>query len=47
MGNFLTAANASVTQSLALTEIGLVLLGLGIAAFIAVRIKLSVVPFYL
>lgn len=47
MGNFITAANASVTQSLALTEIGLVLLGLGIAAFIAVRIKLSVVPFYL
>lgn len=47
MGSIVAAANVSVSQSLALAEIGLVLLVLGIAAFIAVRIKLSVVPFYL
>lgn len=43
----LAAANVSVGQSMALAEIGLILLVLGIAAFIAVRVKLSVVPFYL
>jgi CPA2 family monovalent cation:H+ antiporter-2 len=32
---------------MALAEIGLVLLGLGVAAYIAVRVKISVVPFYL
>ncbi|MFM2030720.1 MAG: hypothetical protein RI927_340 [Actinomycetota bacterium] len=47
MGSIVAAASVSVSQSLALAEIGLVLLVLGIAAFIAVRIKLSVVPFYL
>lgn len=47
MGSIVSAANVSVSQSLALAEIGMVLLVLGIAAFIAVRIKLSVVPFYL
>lgn len=47
MGSILTAANVSVSESLALAEIGLVLLALGIAAFVAVKIKLSVVPFYL
>lgn len=41
------AAGSSVEQSLALAEIGAILLVLGIAAFTAVRIKLSVVPFYL
>ena len=43
----LAAANVTLGQSMALAEIGLVLLVLGIAAFIAVKIKLSVVPFYL
>lgn len=47
MGNWLSATTASATQSLALAEIGLILLILGISAFVAVRIKLSVVPFYL
>lgn len=47
MGTLITAVNTTVSQSLALAEIGLVLLVLGIAAFIAVKIKLSVVPFYL
>lgn len=43
----IAAAGSSTEQSLALAEIGGILLVLGIAAFIAVRIKLSVVPFYL
>lgn len=43
----LSAANVPLDQSMALAEIGLVLLVLGVAAFIAVKIKLSVVPFYL
>lgn len=47
MGPIFTATNSSWVESMALAEIGLVLLGLGIAAFIAVRVKLSVVPFYL
>lgn len=47
MGWLISAAGVSASQSLALAEIGLVLLALGIAAFIAVKIKLSVVPFYL
>ncbi len=47
MGTLITAVNTTVGQSLALAEIGLILLVLGIAAFIAVKIKLSVVPFYL
>lgn len=47
MGNWLSAALTSETQSLALAEIGLILSILGVAAFVAVRIKFSVVPFYL
>lgn len=47
MGQILSATNSTWVESLALAEIGLVLLGLGIAAFIAVKVKLSVVPFYL
>ena len=47
MGNWLTASTGTVTQSLALAEIGALLLVLGVAAFVAVRIKISVVPFYL
>ncbi|MEY3908490.1 MAG: hypothetical protein RLZZ90_397, partial [Actinomycetota bacterium] len=47
MFDALAAAGTSVEQSLALAEIGSILLVLGIAAFTAVRIKLSVVPFYL
>lgn len=43
----LAAANVTLEQSMALAEIGLVLLFLGVAAFIAVKVKLSVVPFYL
>jgi CPA2 family monovalent cation:H+ antiporter-2 len=47
MGNWFTAITSDVSQSLALAEIGALLLVLGVAAFIAVRIKFSVVPFYL
>lgn len=43
----LAATNVTLEQSMALAEIGLVLLFLGVAAFIAVKVKLSVVPFYL
>lgn len=43
----LSATNVTLDQSLALVEFGLVLLVLGVAAFVAVKIKLSVVPFYL
>lgn len=45
--NVFMASGGSLTQSLALAEIGLALLILGIAAYIAVRIKISVVPFFL
>ena len=47
MGNWFAAITSDVSQSLALAEIGALLLVLGVAAFIAVRIKFSVVPFYL
>jgi len=47
MGSIVAAGTGTASDYLALAEIGLVLLALGIAAFIAVRIKLSVVPFYL
>ena len=47
MRPFLTATSSTLVESLALTEFGFVLLGLGIAAYIAVRLKFSVVPFYL
>jgi CPA2 family monovalent cation:H+ antiporter-2 len=47
MGPLFQATNSTWVESMALAEIGLVLLGLGIAAFIAVRVKISVVPFYL
>lgn len=47
MGNWLSAALTSVSQSLALAEIGIILLILGVAAYVAVKTKLSVVPFYL
>ena len=43
----ITAAGSTASQSMALAEIGGILLVLGVAAFIAVRIKISVVPFYL
>ncbi|MEY4559876.1 MAG: hypothetical protein RLZ82_891, partial [Actinomycetota bacterium] len=44
MGNWFTAITSDVSQSLALAEIGALLLVMGVAAFIAVRIKFSVVP---
>ena len=47
MGSPITATNSTWVESMALTEIGLVLLVLGVAAFVAVKVKLSVVPFYL
>jgi CPA2 family monovalent cation:H+ antiporter-2 len=47
MNSVLMSAATSQEQSLALTEIGALLLVLGFAAFFAVRVKLSVVPFYL
>ncbi len=47
MGPIFTATNSTWVESMALAEIGLVLLVLGVAAFIAVKAKLSVVPFYL
>lgn len=43
----ITAAGSTASQSMALAEIGGILLVLGVAAFVAVRIKISVVPFYL
>lgn len=47
MGPIKLAAGNSEIQSLALAETGLLLLVLGICAFIAVWVKFSVVPFYL
>ncbi|BDS49202.1 cation:proton antiporter [Rhodoluna sp. KAS3] len=47
MGSPITATNSTWVESMALAEIGLVLLVLGVAAFVAVKVKLSVVPFYL
>lgn len=47
MDTLLAAISSSETQSLALAEIGALLLVLGIAAFFAVWVKLSVIPFYL
>ena len=41
------AATLSETASVTLSEIGLTLLALGLFAFLAVRLKISVVPFYL
>ena len=40
------AASLSKEDGLVLGELGSVLLGLGIAAYIASRIRLSVVPFF-
>ncbi|MEO0026800.1 MAG: hypothetical protein RL716_131 [Actinomycetota bacterium] len=47
MGGLFTAIATTADQSLTLFEIGLTLLVLGILAFGAVKIKISVVPFYL
>jgi CPA2 family monovalent cation:H+ antiporter-2 len=44
---FLTAASTNPADSVVLTEIGAALLVLGIVAFIANRLKFSVVPLYL
>lgn len=41
------AAGVDTATSVALAEIGVMLLGLGIFAYIAVRLKISVVPIYL
>ncbi len=45
--NVLTAVASSPTSILTLIELGAMLLGLGITAFVAHRLKFSVVPFYL
>lgn len=45
--NVLTAVSSSPTSILTLIELGAMLLGLGITAFVAHRLKFSVVPFYL
>ena len=45
--NPLTAVTSSPTSILTLIELGAMLLGLGITAFVAHRLKFSVVPFYL
>ena len=45
--NVLTAVNTSPDSILTLIELGAMLLGLGITAFLAHRLKFSVVPFYL
>jgi CPA2 family monovalent cation:H+ antiporter-2 len=47
MFQFLTAASTNPADSVLLTEIGAALLVLGIVAFIANRLKFSVVPLYL
>ncbi|MFM1958021.1 MAG: hypothetical protein RI929_384 [Actinomycetota bacterium] len=47
MFQFLSAASTNPADSLRLTEIGAALLVLGIVAFIANRLKFSVVPLYL
>jgi CPA2 family monovalent cation:H+ antiporter-2 len=47
MFQFLTAASTNPADSVVLTEIGAALLVLGIVAFIANRLKFSVVPLYL
>ncbi len=47
MFQFLTAASTNPADSVRLTEIGAALLVLGIVAFIANRLKFSVVPLYL
>jgi CPA2 family monovalent cation:H+ antiporter-2 len=47
MGIGFVSALTAPSQSMALAEIGLALLVLGIVAFIAVAIKVSVVPFFL
>lgn len=47
MFQFLTAASTNPTDSVRLAEIGAALLVLGIVAFIANRLKFSVVPLYL
>ena len=47
MGPLFLSSNSTWVENMALAEIGLVLLGLGIAAYIAVRVKISVVPIYL
>ena len=45
--NVLTAVASSPTSILTLIELGAMLLGLGITAFVAHRLRFSVVPFYL
>lgn len=47
MFQFVTAASTNPADSILLTEIGAALLVLGIVAFIANRLKFSVVPLYL
>jgi hypothetical protein len=47
MGPIIYSAEVSEIQSMALAETGLILLVLGVLAYVAVRVRFSVVPFYL
>ena len=47
MGPLIYSAKISEIESMALVETGLILLVLGVLAYVAVRVKFSVVPFYL
>jgi CPA2 family monovalent cation:H+ antiporter-2 len=47
MGPIIYSAKVSEIQSMALAETGLILLVLGVLAYLAVRVRFSVVPFYL
>jgi CPA2 family monovalent cation:H+ antiporter-2 len=47
MGQLIYSAKVSEIESMALAETGLILLVLGALAYLAVRVRFSVVPFYL